>query len=187
MVGIVVLSLAMTSAADDGKIPAAAGHRVDFHKEVLPILQKRCAECHVGPNPKGKFGLATREAILKGGESGPGAVVGKGGESLLVELVAGTDPDRIMPASNRPRLSAEEVGVLRAWIDQGMSWEDGIVVSRPVKTARLEPRRPKLPDGGSGQANPIDLSSCSLTSRRTASRPARSSRIESSPDGRRST
>jgi hypothetical protein len=155
-----VLSVAMIgAAADEPKMPPAAAHPVDFHKEVLPILQRRCAECHVGPNPKGKLGIATREAILKGGESGPAAVAGKGGESLLVELVAGMDPDRIMPASNRPRLSADDVGVLRAWIDQGMSWEGGITITRPLKTARLEPRRPELPaaEPGAPSTNPIDL------------------------------
>lgn len=154
-----VLAMSAIGAADEPKIPAAAAHRVDFHKEVLPILQKRCAECHVGPNPKGKLGVATREEILKGGESGPAAVVGKGGESLLVELVAGMDPDRVMPSSNKPRLSSEEVGILRAWIDQGMTWEPGITISRPVKTARLEPRRPKLsaPEPGAPAMNPIDL------------------------------
>lgn len=147
------------AVADEPHVPPPAGHRVDFHKEILPILQRRCAECHVGPNPKGKLGIDTRAAILKGGESGPAAVVGKGGESLLVELVAGVDPDRIMPASNRPKLSAEEVGVLRAWIDQGMAWEEGITIGRPVKTARLEPRRPSLPAAapGSGLTHPIDL------------------------------
>ena len=149
-----IFSILLGALADEPKVPAAAGHRVDFHKEVLPILQRRCAECHVGPNPKGKLGIATRGAILKGGESGPAAVVGKGGESLLVELVAGVDPDRIMPASNRPRLTADEVGLLRAWIDQGMAWEEGITITRPVKTARLEPRRPELP--ASELINPID-------------------------------
>ena len=159
MSATLALILAVVSAADDPPIPPAAGHRVDFHKEILPILQRRCAECHVGPNPKGKLGIATREAILKGGESGPAVVMGKGGESLLVALVAGTDPDRIMPASNRPRLTVDEVGVLRAWIDQGMTWEEGITISRPVKTAALEPRRPKLtaPEPGASPRNPIDL------------------------------
>ena len=157
MLATLLLSIATFGVADDGpKVPPAAAHGVDFHKEVLPILSKRCAECHVGPNPKGKLGVATREEVLKGGESGPAAVVGKGGESLLVELVAGMDPDRVMPSSNKPRLTAEEVGLLRAWIDQGMTWEEGITISRPVKAARLEPRRPDLPAAATGSTNPID-------------------------------
>ena len=189
MLNALVLCVATIGALqDEPKMPAAATHRVDFHKEILPILQRRCAECHVGPNPKGKLGIATRSAILKGGESGPAAIAGKGGESLLVELAAGLDPDRIMPASNRPRLSAEEVGVLRAWIDQGMAWEEGVTISRPVKTARLEPRRPEVPAVEPGAHRPTrSTSSSSLITARTASSRARSCPIGCLPGGQSST
>lgn len=94
---------------------------------------------------------------MKGGESGPAVVVGNSAESRLVALVAGLEPDTVMPAQG-PRLSAEQVGLLRAWIDQGLNWEQGFSF-RKVPTAPLEPRRVTVPAAppGSPLANPIDL------------------------------
>jgi hypothetical protein len=151
--------LTQKSGADDEvQLPAPAARQVKFHEEILPILSRRCAECHVGANPKGKLGIESRESLLRGGASGPAVIVGNSAESLLIELVAGMDPVRVMPASDRPRLNAEEIGLLRAWIDKGLEWEEGLTITRPVKTARLEPRRPDLPpaEPGSGLTNPID-------------------------------
>ena len=61
----------------------------------------------------------SRETTLEGGSSGPAIVPGRSAESYLIELVSGVDPDNVMPAKGT-RLTAEEVGLLRAWIDQGL-------------------------------------------------------------------
>ena len=56
--------------------------------KVLPLLESRCLECHKGPKePKGGLVLTGRDAILRGGESGPAIVPGKPDESLLVEAI----------------------------------------------------------------------------------------------------
>jgi hypothetical protein len=81
-------------------------------------------------------------------------VSGDGAKSLLVQLVAGADEDRIMPKKGR-RLTNEEIGIVRAWIDQGMKWPDGITFGA-AKTAPLPPRIVQLPAGGDASANPID-------------------------------
>src|SRR5262249_42096811 len=135
-------------------LPPPAKRQVDFHKEILPILSRRCAECHVGERSKGSFRIETRELLLTGGDSGPAVVAGESARSLLIELVAGIDPERVMPASGK-RLSEQEIGLLRAWIDQGVKWEQGVRLSRPAKSAPLEPRRPKLPPVAE-LTNPID-------------------------------
>lgn len=140
--------------AETTQLPAAAKRKVDFHTDVAPILANHCVRCHGNGSRKGEFSIDTREELLKGGESGPAVVLGNSQESTFIELVSGVDPDRIMPADGKP-LSAEQIGVLRAWIDQGLAWEAGFTF-RQLKSKPLAPRRPDLPVAASGLKNPID-------------------------------
>ncbi len=143
-------------AADTETLPPPAERTVDFHKDILAILTNSCAKCHAGGQRKGEFSIDTRESLLAGGESGSVVAPGRSGESRLVALVAGLEPDSIMPAQG-PRLSSQQVGLLRAWIDQGLPWEDGFTFKKTV-SAPLEPRRVTLPPIGESSigANPID-------------------------------
>jgi hypothetical protein len=77
---------------------------------------------------------------------------------LTIQLVAGADEDRIMPQKGK-RLTPEQIGVLRAWIDQGAVWPDDVTLGSRWRTAPLEPRKPEIPPAaeGSGLTNPIDL------------------------------
>ncbi len=134
------------------KLPEAAARTVDFHKDILAILANSCARCHAGGKQKGGFSIDTRESMLAGGESGAAVVVGKSSDSRIIALVAGLEPDAIMPAQG-PRLSAEQIGLLRAWIDQGLSWEEGFTFKR-VPVASWDPRRVAVADPGA--ANPLD-------------------------------
>src|SRR5206468_3122685 len=95
-----------------------------------------------------------RQTLLNGGESGPAIVVGKSEESHLIELVAGLDPDGVMPQKGK-RLTPEQIGLLRAWIDQGAPWDASISFAKPPPV-NLFPRKPQLPPARRGLANPID-------------------------------
>jgi mono/diheme cytochrome c family protein len=112
-------------------LPSAASHTVDFVQEIQPLFEAACIKCHAKGKDKGGFSLETRESFLKGGDTGPGAVVGKSAESYVVELVAGLEPDHIMPKKGT-RWTPEQVGVLRAWIDQGAAWPKGIAFAKPL-------------------------------------------------------
>src|SRR5678809_124870 len=103
-------------------LPPAAPHNVEFASEIKPILESSCIKCHARGRNKGGLRLDTRETLLKGGDSGPAIVPGKSTESYLIELVAGVDPDNVMPQKGK-RLTPEQIGVLRAWIDQGAKWD----------------------------------------------------------------
>ena len=131
-------------AADAAKLPPPAPHTVDFEKEIKPLFEAACIKCHAKGKEKGGFSLETREAFLKGGETGPGALIGKSGESLVVEAVAGIDRDLIMPKKGT-RWTAEQVGLLRAWIDQGAAWPAGLTFRKPPPE-NLHPRAVLLPD-----------------------------------------
>jgi mono/diheme cytochrome c family protein len=136
------------------KLPPPAARTVEFERDVQPIFAASCVKCHGRGKAKGGFKLDTRESFLKGGDSGAPAETGKSAESLLVELVSGLNPDSVMPMKGS-KLNAEQVGLLRAWIDQGMAWNANVSFARPAPM-NLHPRQPELPRGKAG-ANPIDL------------------------------
>jgi mono/diheme cytochrome c family protein len=102
---------------------SAYGASVDFDREVRPIFVKRCSECHGPDVQKGKLRLDSKVA-LKGGKSGkPLLVVRKSAESELIARVTAADPDDVMPAKGE-RLTAEQIGILKRWIDEGAPWPD---------------------------------------------------------------
>ncbi len=59
-----------------------------FSEHIQPVLKSQCLVCHTGPSPKGGLDLSSREALLHGGDSGPGIVPGNARESLLYKLIA---------------------------------------------------------------------------------------------------
>ena len=107
--------------------PAAAKQGVTFDTDIKPIFEKGCFKCH-GPEvekPKGKFRADTKANVLKGGENGPNVVPGDLGKSPLIAQIAQITPDEedyMPPKGNKAKigpLTKEEVGVVRAWIEQG--------------------------------------------------------------------
>jgi mono/diheme cytochrome c family protein len=144
--------LAALSPAQLAELPPPSDTRVEFKRDVHPILEARCVQCHGRGKASGRFSLESREKTMEGGSSGPAIVPGRSAESYLIELVSGLDPDNVMPAKGS-RLTAEEVGLLRAWIDQGVAWDAEEAFARPP-ARNLTPRRPELP--GAGAAHPLD-------------------------------
>lgn len=95
---------------------------VDFVRDVQPIFAARCDSCHGSKLHLGELRLDRRSDALRGGGSGiPAIVPGKSAESLLIRYVSGLDAKTVMPPSG-PRLSAEQIQILRFWIDQGARW-----------------------------------------------------------------
>src|SRR6185369_6984149 len=135
-------------------LPPPATHTIDFTKEIKPLFEASCIKCHGRGRDKGDFKIDSRETLLKGGGSGPAIVVGKSAESYLIELVMGFDPDNVMPKKGT-KLTQEQIGLLRAWIDQGAQWDAGVTFGK-VEPINLKPRRPELPAVASKNANPLD-------------------------------
>lgn len=136
------------------KLPPPASGQIDFTRDIKPIFEASCVKCHGRGKDKGGFRIDTHETFLKGGDNGPVATAGLSVESYLIELVSGLDPDNVMPVKGS-KLTAKQVGLLRAWIDQGMSWDTGITFARPLPV-NLHPRQPELPPARRGLENPID-------------------------------
>ena len=102
--------------------------------------------------------MNSRGDVLAGSENGKMIAVGKSAESKLVELLTTDDKDTQMPPSDakQKRVPAEKVALLRAWIDEGVSWQDGFTFKKAGYEPPLKPRRPELPPVVDGRANPID-------------------------------
>lgn len=111
-------------------LPPASSRPVDFVKDVQPLLRQHCFECHAAGNEEGGLNLGIRQRVFEGGDHGPVLIKGDSANSRLIHLVARLNPQEAMPPEGRP-LSQDEVGVLRAWIDQGARWPDGADVLDP--------------------------------------------------------
>lgn len=133
-------------------VPAQA--KVDFEKQVLPFIQKRCMECHQAPKeengkikkPKADLRLDTPAEIMKGGENGPVLKPKDSSKSSLYEVVTlPKDDDMHMPPKGDP-LTAAEIALLKTWIDEGAdfgNWgkaagagADAFAAAKPVETVR---------------------------------------------------
>ncbi len=90
-----------------------------FEKEVRPILANFCMECHGTQKQKGGLRLDSRDAVLKGGDSGPAIVPGKPTESLLVTAVH-YDKDLQMPPKGK--LKVDQVAALTTWVKLNAPW-----------------------------------------------------------------
>jgi hypothetical protein len=102
----------------------ALAETVDFVRDVRPILQKHCYECHGAEKQKSGLRLDIKSEALKGGESyGPSLLAGDAERSPLVQLVRESDPDVRMPLDGKP-LTAKEVATLTTWVKQGAVWPD---------------------------------------------------------------
>jgi hypothetical protein len=137
-------------------VPAAAGaaeppKKIDFAHDVVPLLKARCAECHTNGKYKGSFSLDTRADVLRK----KAVVPGKSADSEIIKRVTSTDKDVRMPSKGEP-LSAKEVALLRAWIDEGFAWEEGFSFKSGTYVPPLRPRRPTLPPARDGRDHPID-------------------------------
>jgi mono/diheme cytochrome c family protein len=107
-------------------LPPADSLEVDFTQDIQPLLQRSCIKCHGPEKPKGRFRLDNRESALKGGAEGVAIQPGNSADSPLIHFVAGLVEDMEMPPTGEGTpLTAQEIGILRAWIDQGAKWGEG--------------------------------------------------------------
>ena len=112
-------------AVDTSKLPPASDKKdVTYATDIKPIFEKSCVKCHGAEKPKGKLRLDSLEGVLKGGQDGKVVEPGKSAESMLVHNVAhiGDEDDFMPPPDNKahiPPLTKEQIGLIRAWIDQG--------------------------------------------------------------------
>jgi ankyrin repeat protein len=104
------------------KLPPPASVQIDFNRDVKPILEANCLGCHGSRQQQSGLRLDKRQNALRGGDYGAVIMPGKSAESKLILRVAGSEAGMQMPPTGP--LSASDIGILRAWIDQGGDFPD---------------------------------------------------------------
>jgi hypothetical protein len=133
-----------------GQAPPSPAQTVDFVRDVKPILEARCYECHGPRKSRGRLRLDFKASAFKGGMTGPAILAGKSADSLMIHRVLGLDDEDRMPLDADP-LTDAQIALLKSWIDQGAAWPDD---GQPLMTqsshaedhwAYRRPRRPAVP------------------------------------------
>lgn len=144
--------MALATSLDPAQLPAAApaiakvdapareaaaastgdtARPVEFTRDIQPLLERSCVACHSGERAKGGFQVTDRASLLKGGNRREPAVVpGKPDAGQLIHLVQDEVEDLEMPPVAKrgkfPAMTKDETARLRAWIDQGAAWPEGL-------------------------------------------------------------
>lgn len=114
-----------------GELPPASTKTVDYVADIKPILKEKCYSCHGAEKQKGDLRLDGKAEALAGGESGAVIKAGDSAGSMLIQVVAGTHPDIDVMPPKGDKLTPEQIGLLRAWIDQGVAWPDAEAAAPP--------------------------------------------------------
>ncbi|MBM3990430.1 MAG: DUF1553 domain-containing protein [Planctomycetes bacterium] len=129
-------------------VALGAVQEVEFGREVAPLLERHCVECHGAKKSKADLRLDLRERALAGSHGGTEQVIvpGNAAASSLYTRLLAEDSDERMPHKAAP-LSAAEIETIRRWIDGGAQWPDeaaGVDV-RAKHWAYQRPLRPAVP------------------------------------------
>lgn len=133
--------------------------QVDFAREVRPIFQEHCYECHGPDKQKSGYRLDVREVALKGGDMGEAAIVPKeAAKSPLFRFVNGDDDESLMPPkdSGKPRLTNEELKKIQTWLDEGAIWPDEFSGQKRQASSHWSLRPLVLPAAPNASSNAID-------------------------------
>ena len=105
--------------------PAASKTGVTYATDIKPIFDASCVKCHSGDRPKARLKMDSLEGVLKGNKDGKIVTPGDSANSVMIKAVAHLtkEPEGWMPPPNNKAgikpLTPEEIGLIRAWIDQG--------------------------------------------------------------------
>jgi hypothetical protein len=146
------VGLAVCLAASACGRPASAADKVDFGRDVLPILSSHCFKCH-GPDAnarRAKLRLDTADGALRTRDAV--IVPGSSAKSELMRRVGSSDiEERMPPPSSNQTLTPKQRDLLRRWIDEGAAWGKHWAYLPPVR-----PEVPPLRDARAIAHNPID-------------------------------
>ncbi len=149
------LPFSAPAAAEEPQYPPSAKRAVSFEEDIEPIFRENCTKCHARGKAEGGFRIDVRDLVLIGSDSGIVVETGNSEKSYLTHVISGVDPSTKMPPQGEP-LSDEQVGLIRAWIDQGLPWPTGITLGR-FKEAEVKPREVIVPAAKAIHSdNPID-------------------------------
>ena len=119
LVGTLLGLAAPSWAAAAEQLPPPSDRKIDFMQDVDPIFQQHCYMCLGDEVVMNGYSLWRKKSAVRGGYSGKPAIISRdSANSRLIQLVAGLEENLVMPPTGG-KLSDSQIGVLRAWIDQG--------------------------------------------------------------------
>lgn len=139
---------------------AQTQEKVDFERDVKPVLDRSCSACHGAKAQMGGLRLDAKGTAMAGGQSGKAIMPGDGAHSPLYLRTVGAGDQPRMPMGGKP-LPPEQLAILKRWIDEGAAWPDGVgAQNAAVKKhwAYVAPVRPALPvvRESAWPRNPVD-------------------------------
>jgi hypothetical protein len=155
------LSVVWADQADSKSLPPPVQRKIDFRKDIEPLFVQHCYSCHGPEKKRSGLRLDQKAAAFLGGDLGPAFIPGKSAESLLIRYVSGLDREVVMPPKGE-RLTPAQVGLLRAWIDQGADWPETKTAAATTEQTwwslrpLTRPLVPKVEHIGFPIRNPID-------------------------------
>lgn len=117
---------------------ASAAEPISYQQQIAPILTKYCAGCHNDSDLSGDFSLTSPDALRKGTPDGPVLVAGSPQTSLLWQLLVG-EGDSKMPPEKEAQPTESEMEWIRAWIEQGILYDDTPISGYRLNVPRLTP------------------------------------------------
>lgn len=113
---------------------AGAVEKIQFNRDIRPILSKNCSACHGGVKEAGGVTVVFRDNLLKPAKSGETPIVpGHPEKSELFRRVTSKDGDEVMPpADHGGALKEPEIALLKQWITEGAEWQEHWAFSSPV-------------------------------------------------------
>ncbi|MFH1299423.1 MAG: PSD1 and planctomycete cytochrome C domain-containing protein [Planctomycetota bacterium] len=117
------------------KTPAT---EIQFARDIQPILEAHCLDCHGHADPESSFSLTTRQTTLAGGNYGMALLPGHPAKSPLFQMISGTHRDKLVmpPEGEGARLSPKEIAAIQQWIRQGAIWPEKLEIGEKTKHKR---------------------------------------------------
>jgi mono/diheme cytochrome c family protein len=143
---------------------SAQSAKVDFLRDIQPILQANCWRCHSEQKASGQLRLDAKAGAMKGGISGAVIIPGNSKASRLLHRLRGEGGEKRMPLGG-DALKQEQIELLKRWIDQGAGWPDAgqsqisnLKSQTPKHWAFVKPARPAIPQVKNQKwiRNPVD-------------------------------
>lgn len=119
---------APTTPSTPSTTPASTGGKVDFVKEIAPVIKDTCFKCHGGEKVKGKFNLTSKKTAFAEAESGKAILPGKPAtlSKFYTAMAADKESDDLMPPiKEKARPTKEQIEKVKKWIEEGAEWPDG--------------------------------------------------------------
>lgn len=129
---------------------------VDYTKQIVPLWDTYCIDCHDDTDADGEFRLDTFANLMKGGKEGKAIIAGKAGESMLVKFLEGHSgrggKNEFMPPGKREKLKTEEIALIKTWIDAGAKGPE-VAEAKPIPREVITPQiKPTVPPKHAVQA-----------------------------------